>query len=115
MDKVESAQKVEQPTSLGDSLMQFGFTLLFLSLFFGVPVLLFWFLAPDSIRFPARYGMVFHVPYSHVHVANRPKDCDWDHAPIGDKGCSYEWHVSTQSNARNRVTDVYIQWDKVQE
>jgi hypothetical protein len=42
----------------------------------------------DSLWYSIRYG----VNFSDVQT-DRPKDCDFMRAPLGDKGCSYKAHV----------------------
>jgi hypothetical protein len=74
--------------------------------------LLFWGIAPNSIRFPAFYSWKYSVPRSHVHVDNEPADCEWSYAPIGEKDCHYDKLVEPLRNARGWVTDVHVTWQK---
>jgi hypothetical protein len=41
----------------------------------------------------AWYSVEYRVGYGDVHTDARPKECDFLHAPLGDKGCSYKAHV----------------------
>jgi hypothetical protein len=43
----------------------------------------------NSIWYAAEYG----VGFSDVTTDTKPNDCDFIHAPLGDKGCSYKAHV----------------------
>ncbi len=87
--------------------------LLGIVLIFGLPALGIWSVTPDSIRYPVLYRMIYSVSASHVHIEKKPVDCDWGHAPLGDKDCHYVKQVSPISNDRGRVTDVFVSWIKV--
>jgi hypothetical protein len=39
------------------------------------------------------YAQKYHVTIDLVHVAPKPKDCDWVQMPIGNKACHYERKV----------------------
>jgi hypothetical protein len=39
------------------------------------------------------YGFEYGVNMGDVHTDAKPNDCDFMHAPLGDKGCSYKAHV----------------------
>ncbi len=54
---------------------------------FGV---LIWLMLPDSWTDPLKYAVIYGVKYGHVHINSEPKDCDFIHAPLGDKGCHYK-------------------------
>jgi hypothetical protein len=47
---------------------------------------------PDNIK----YGLQYDLNSDHVHISNKPHDCDWDTAPLGRKNCRYEKVVSIQ-------------------
>jgi hypothetical protein len=36
------------------------------------------------------FSLKYSVPPASVHVDPRPNDCDFTHAPLGDKGCHYK-------------------------
>jgi hypothetical protein len=36
------------------------------------------------------YAVEYHVSPGKIHIDTKPKDCDFMHAPLGDKGCHYE-------------------------
>ncbi len=86
-----------------------------LLIFFGVPALLVWALTPDSIRYPVLYGVIYRVGVTHVEVQKKPTDCEWEHSPLGDKGCHYAKQVAKATNDAGRVTDVFVTWDKLQD
>jgi hypothetical protein len=50
----------------------------------------------------AWYAVRYHVNPSNVQVDNRPKDCDYMHAPMGRKECHYEV-TATAFNAAGQV------------
>ncbi|WP_439408795.1 hypothetical protein ACNJX9_11255 [Bradyrhizobium sp. DASA03076] len=58
---------------------------------FGLVAL--WFFAPDSWTNALWYGVKYQVGFDKVQTSTKPKDCDFMHAPLGDKGCSYKAHV----------------------
>lgn len=39
------------------------------------------------------YSVQYGVGFDDVQTDAKPKDCDFIHAPLGDKGCSYKAHV----------------------
>jgi hypothetical protein len=41
-----------------------------------------------------RYSVQYDVPMSQVVLEDEPHDCDFFHAPIGNKDCSYEAAVT---------------------
>jgi hypothetical protein len=49
-----------------------------------------WFICPDSWTDPIWYSFKHDVDISQVHYNDKPKDCDFIHAPLGDKGCHYK-------------------------
>jgi hypothetical protein len=53
-------------------------------------VVIFAIFAPSSWTNAAWYAVQFRVSPSVVISDVKPKDCDFIHAPLGDKGCSYK-------------------------
>lgn len=59
-----------------------------LRVFLGLAVLagFLWFiwvvLVPESYRDKWDYSDKYHLSDGHVHFSPKPKDCDWNHAPI---------------------------------
>jgi hypothetical protein len=70
-----------------------------------------WWVAPDKYA----YAFEYDVSSDYVFVEKRPKDCDWEHAPIGDKGCHYKKVVTPQKNEKGKVTSVYVSWERIEE
>lgn len=60
---------------------------------FGMAVWGFWLFATSDTRL--RYCLQYDVPYSGVTIAQKPHDCEWSAAPLGEKNCSYEADVFT--------------------
>ena len=58
-----------------------------------------YFLIPTSWTNAVWYGVQYQVNFGDVLTEDKPKDCDFMHAPLGDKGCSYKAHVKAY-NAR---------------
>jgi hypothetical protein len=54
--------------------------------------------APSAWTNSVWYAAQFGVSPTAVHSVDKPKDCDFIHAPLGDKGCSYK-AVATAYNA----------------
>jgi hypothetical protein len=36
------------------------------------------------------YSVRYEADWANVHIERRPSDCDFIHAPLGNKGCSYK-------------------------
>jgi len=51
----------------------------------------------------ARYAMQYGVAYDKVYKSNKPHDCDFLAAPIGEKNCHYDADVQKKS-VRTAVT-----------
>jgi hypothetical protein len=53
----------------------------------------FYIFAPASWTNAVWYAVEYKVSLGHVHTDAKPNDCDFIHAPLGDKGCSYKAYV----------------------
>lgn len=74
------------------------------------------------------YSILYRVPASKVQIKTRPKDCDFMHAPMGDKGCHYVARVyvynadgnliagdeAPRYSYDNKTRKPIISWDKGQ-
>jgi hypothetical protein len=49
------------------------------------------------------WSVKYRVNYSGVHISPKPADCDFLHAPLGIKGCSFKSRVSAYNAAGNFV------------
>jgi hypothetical protein len=67
-----------------------------------------WGWVPDKCK----YSMVYSVDSDHVYVEDEPKDCDFIHAPIGDKGCRYHKQVTPLRDDKGKITSVSVTWEK---
>jgi hypothetical protein len=77
-----------------------------------------WWLLPSSFTAPINYQVQYDVPRDHLFLTPRPHDCDFDKAPMGNKECHFKKLVTVEHNDPNlpyKVTDVYINWEKVQD
>jgi hypothetical protein len=108
-DKTKPSATLKEATRPSDLL----WAIVGLGMVFGLPTLLVWEIIPNSIRYPVLFSLVYSVHFRDVQVDKKPADCDWGHAPLGDKGCHYEKQVQIIRNERGIVTDVYVNWDKV--
>ena len=72
-----------------------------------------WDFIPAKLKYPVVYSIAHHISLGSVQVATRPSDCDWGHAPLGDKGCSYEKHVFLVRGTKGQVVGVLLDWRKV--
>jgi hypothetical protein len=70
-----------------------------------------WWVAPDKYA----YALEYSVDSENVFVEKKPKTCDWEHAPMGDKGCHFNKVVTTQKDQTGKVTSVYVSWEKVED
>jgi hypothetical protein len=61
--------------------------------------LVVWFFLPDSYTDRIKYSFEYNCPSDQVHRSPRPTDCDWGHAPLGDKDCHYKKIVSAYNAA----------------
>ena len=63
-----------------------------------------WWILPDSWTDPIKYSWVYDkVNSSNVLYTEKPKDCDFMHAPLGDKGCHYKKVVNGFNAAGYRI------------
>jgi hypothetical protein len=61
-------------------------------------------------------ALTYHVSLSQVSSDPKPTNCEWDYAPLGNKGCHYEKQVElTREPVGGSVTSVWITWNKVTE
>jgi len=58
---------------------------------------------PDSWTNGIWYGAQYKVPFRDVHTSNKPSDCDWTYAPLGNKGCYYKAVVGAFNAAGDLV------------
>jgi hypothetical protein len=74
----------------------------------GCTILWLIFLGGSWLWWPRTYyALVNSTLEEDVKVANRPTDCDWTYAPLGEKGCHYEKEVlisEYRSDSLNNVT-----------
>jgi hypothetical protein len=70
-----------------------------------------WWLAPDKYAYAWKYS----IDSGKVFVEKKPKNCDWGHAPLGDKSCHYDKVVTPQKGDNGTVTSVYVSWEKVED
>ena len=59
------------------------------------------------IRYSLRYGAAF----ANVQVDKKPHDCDFFHAPIGDKDCHYDKDVSVTRYGHNAAGVAVVSYD----
>jgi hypothetical protein len=58
-----------------------------------------------------RYSLQYNVELSQVSVETKPKDCDFLHAPLGQKDCHYEKVVSILRFGRNPAGQPIVSYD----
>ena len=56
----------------------------------GIVAFFIWMILPGSWTDPLKYGVIYNVDSSKVQYTDKPKDCDFIHAPLGDKSCHYK-------------------------
>jgi hypothetical protein len=67
--------------------------------------------------YKATYATEYGVASGHVIIFPKPHDCDWEHAPLGDKACHYEKHVELLDPIPGYYphTEVYVTWRRVED
>ena len=63
-----------------------------------------WSLTPSKWIDPLWYATRYNISTDQVHRSNKPTDCDWGRAPLGEKGCHYEKTVAAY-NAQGWLLD----------
>lgn len=58
-----------------------------------------------------RYAIQYNVPSASVTVLKKPHDCDFLHAPIGEKNCFYEPVVSTVRTSVSTTGSAIVSFD----
>lgn len=86
-------------------------TLVGLAVLGGMAAAIWFWIVPDKYR----YAVEYDVPSEKVYVQDKPHDCEWEKAPLGNKYCHFERRVAPSMNDKGVVTEVYINWDKVAE
>jgi hypothetical protein len=56
----------------------------------GIVGFFIWIVLPDSQTAPWKYEVIYNLDSNKIHYTEKPKDCDFLHAPLGDKGCHYK-------------------------
>ena len=57
------------------------------------------FIFPDNSEL--KYAFLYRTSLANVALLDRPTDCDWDRAPLGNKACHYKKSVSTRQWAKS--------------
>jgi hypothetical protein len=62
-----------------------------------------WIFLPDSWINPLWYSLKYSVDSNRVkvHTNDKPSNCDWTYAPLGNKGCQYDRVVTAYNAARD--------------
>lgn len=81
----------------------------------GVVGLFLWYLVSPTTWLTTWYASEYNVDSSHVFVEAKPHDCDFQRAPLGNKECHFERSVTTDKDNNGKVTNVYMNWEKVDE
>ena len=76
-----------------------------------VCVVVLCFLADSAWHSKFRYSVQYHVPISSVTKLEKPSDCDFLTAPIGNKGCHYEPEVATVRTGHNAAGERFVSYD----
>ncbi len=61
--------------------------------------LIVWFILPARWTDPLLYSTEYSVNANQVHWNAKPTDCDFIHAPLGDKACHYKKTVTAYNAA----------------
>jgi hypothetical protein len=68
------------------------------------------YLLPDGWRL--KYAVRYMTSYTQVTVQDRPTNCDFFHAPIGDKSCHYEKAISRVKWAKSTTGQPIMSYDE---
>jgi hypothetical protein len=79
-------------------------------IFVAVLVATVWLGPGDTWMDTLWYSVKYKVNIDQVHMGTKPKDCDWGHAPLGDKGCHFTATVIAYNTAGYTVPA--IAWQK---
>jgi hypothetical protein len=60
---------------------------------------------------PWAYALGYDADEQYIHVTPKPRDCDFMHAPIGDKGCHYQRIVQVTPYSTNANNQPIISYD----
>jgi hypothetical protein len=58
-----------------------------------------WLFGPHSWINAIWYAVEYNVGPNQVHTSDKPSDCDWSRAPLGNKGCRYNSTVGAYNTA----------------
>jgi hypothetical protein len=65
----------------------------------------------DMWNSKARFAWWYSISEDKIHVGNKPHDCNFLAAPLGEKYCSYERTVSTVRWATSQSGDPIVSYD----
>jgi hypothetical protein len=70
-----------------------------------------------SYLMPTKYkfAMQNFVRPDKVSVADKPHDCNWDVAPLGNKYCHYEEVPIINHDQSGNIESIYVSWSKIRE
>jgi hypothetical protein len=77
--------------------------LVFLLVIVGAFGLIVWTILPDRLTDKIKYSAEYSVEPSQIHWNDKPTDCDFMHAPLGEKSCHYKKTVSAYNAAGDLV------------
>ena len=67
---------------------------------------------PDAVwHSKARYSLQYLTDFANISIANRPHDCGFFTAPLGDKFCHYDSEVSTVRWATSTTDAPIVSYD----
>src|SRR5215469_8169682 len=62
--------------------------------------------------FAASYAIEYNTASDHVSIVSKPHDCEWGHAPIGNKACHYEKRIEPLQPTSGQPY-VFVTWEKI--
>jgi hypothetical protein len=65
----------------------------------AVLAVIVWSILPDRLTDKIKYSAEYSVEPAQVHWNDKPTDCDFMHAPLGEKSCHYKKTVSAYNAA----------------
>ena len=106
LDDVESAVKANKPDWQLGGWATFG---LLMIIFVWIPALV-----SGAVHSKVRYYLAYPVEYNDIYISDKPHDCAFLKAPLGDKECHYERDVEFyEPSVYDPKSALYVHWTKV--
>jgi len=89
--------------------------LFFIFCFFFSPITLLWRLITLPFHSKAAYSVYYNIPTTSITIDEKPHDCSFLTAPVGEKWCHHDRDVEVYRDANGTVTAISISLNKIDE